>query len=382
MKPLPDQQNRIRALTDRGATLMVEAAAGTGKTALLAGRVVVLLANGAAPREIAAITFTEFAAGELRERITRFISDVLVGEIPDELTLAFRSEVPPAQKEALRAAREHLDELTCSTIHRFCHDLLRIYAVEAGIDPGAEILDEVQGELAYASIFERWLRGRLDELGARDDPVTRVAEMNPISAEKLLRELAKFRREHRSARPLPGDIDPNMDRRLWRVSKPFGAGLMACRVPTERPQMFVSWSNWPRIIRVNSITFPALTPYGGLRIHRACQSCARGNSTSIVTSAGELGGAAGVPLRRRGSRMRLPRITTAALMHFANCLDGSRQPSSICSGRSLTAYGRALSASSGTRPCSTLTTFCTQHGMCSGELRTFVRRQPGASGES
>jgi CRISPR-associated exonuclease Cas4 len=221
MKPLPDEQNRIRALTDRGATLLVEAAAGTGKTALLAGRVVVLLANGAAPREIAAITFTEFAAGELRERITRFISDVLGGKIPDELTLAFRSEVPPAQKEALRAAREHLDELTCSTIHRFCHDLLRIYAVEAGIDPGAEVLDEVQGELAYASIFERWLRGRLDELEARDDPITRVAEMNPISAEKLLRELAKFRREHRSARPLPGDIDQNLDRRFVESVEAF-----------------------------------------------------------------------------------------------------------------------------------------------------------------
>ena len=62
MSPLPDEHHRKRALTDLGATLLVEAAAGTGKTSLLAGRVLVLLSASVPPREIAAITFTEFAA--------------------------------------------------------------------------------------------------------------------------------------------------------------------------------------------------------------------------------------------------------------------------------------------------------------------------------
>jgi ATP-dependent exoDNAse (exonuclease V) beta subunit len=74
MTKLPDEAERIRALTDLASTLLVEAAAGTGKTSLLAGRVLCLLASGIPPREIAAITFTEFAAGELRERIARAIS--------------------------------------------------------------------------------------------------------------------------------------------------------------------------------------------------------------------------------------------------------------------------------------------------------------------
>jgi CRISPR-associated exonuclease Cas4 len=148
MNGLSDERERVRALTDLGATLLVEAAAGTGKTSLLAGRVVVLLASGVSPREIAAITFTEFAAGELRERVTRFLAELLAGTVPEELRLAFAEGVTPAQCAALEPARDRLDELTCSTIHRFCHDLLRIYAVEAGIDPGADILDEVQGDLA------------------------------------------------------------------------------------------------------------------------------------------------------------------------------------------------------------------------------------------
>jgi CRISPR-associated exonuclease Cas4 len=68
MKTGSDAPARERILTDLGSTLLVEAAAGTGKTSLLVGRVTVLLANGVAAKNIAAITFTDFAAGELRAR--------------------------------------------------------------------------------------------------------------------------------------------------------------------------------------------------------------------------------------------------------------------------------------------------------------------------
>src|SRR4029079_6337321 len=82
---LADSPDRWRALTALDQTLLVEAAAGTGKTSLLAGRVTLLLANGVAPRNIAAITFTELAAGELRVRVERFVNDLLKGIIPDDL---------------------------------------------------------------------------------------------------------------------------------------------------------------------------------------------------------------------------------------------------------------------------------------------------------
>jgi hypothetical protein len=51
-----DDAERLRALTDLDSCLLVEAAAGTGKTSLLAGRVVMLLAAGVEPKSIAAIT--------------------------------------------------------------------------------------------------------------------------------------------------------------------------------------------------------------------------------------------------------------------------------------------------------------------------------------
>ena len=66
---LPDLPARRRALLDHDTTLLVEAGAGSGKTALMAGRVALLLAARVPTREIVAITFTEAAASELRERI-------------------------------------------------------------------------------------------------------------------------------------------------------------------------------------------------------------------------------------------------------------------------------------------------------------------------
>jgi hypothetical protein len=153
MTKLPDEAQRIRALTDLAATLLVEAAAGTGKTSLLAGRVLCLLADAVPPREIAAITFTEFAAGELRERIARYLEEMLSGRVPEDLRLAFPSGPTREQGEALQQARKRLDELTCTTIHGFCHVLLRIYAVEAAIDPGAEIIDRTQADLAFATFL-------------------------------------------------------------------------------------------------------------------------------------------------------------------------------------------------------------------------------------
>jgi CRISPR-associated exonuclease Cas4 len=207
MTKLADETDRLRALTDLDATLLVEAAAGTGKTSLLAGRVVCLLAAGTPPRAIAAITFTEFAAGELRERITRYLDAVAAARVPEELRLAFPGGTTKVQIEAVRAARKRLDELTCTTIHGFCHALLRTYAVEAGIDPGAEIIDRANAELAFATLFERWLRDRLDGSRDRADPIVQTAENNPIRAESLLRKFAEFRRDHRTAKPVPAKIE-------------------------------------------------------------------------------------------------------------------------------------------------------------------------------
>jgi UvrD/REP helicase N-terminal domain len=88
MRNYPDEADRARALSDLDSTMLVEAAAGTGKTSLLAGRVALLLASGVHPRNIVAITFTELAAGELRLRVSRFVKELLSNKIPEDLRIA------------------------------------------------------------------------------------------------------------------------------------------------------------------------------------------------------------------------------------------------------------------------------------------------------
>ena len=67
-----DQQHRDRIQQSLDENLFVEAGAGTGKTTALVGRIVTLIASGAAEMSgLAAITFTEAAAAELRDRVRR-----------------------------------------------------------------------------------------------------------------------------------------------------------------------------------------------------------------------------------------------------------------------------------------------------------------------
>jgi CRISPR-associated exonuclease Cas4 len=119
MTNLADIAGRKRALTEPGSTLLVEAAAGTGKTALMAGRLTLLLATGTEPASVAAITFTELAASELSARVHRFVDELLAGQVPEPLRVALPGGLDDGKRDRLAAANNKLDELTTATIHGF-----------------------------------------------------------------------------------------------------------------------------------------------------------------------------------------------------------------------------------------------------------------------
>ena len=77
VKELKDNAARLAAITAHGRSILVEAGAGSGKTAVMAGRIALMLAEGIAPRSIAAVTFTELAASELLLRVREFVADLL-----------------------------------------------------------------------------------------------------------------------------------------------------------------------------------------------------------------------------------------------------------------------------------------------------------------
>ena len=147
---LIDQPARDQIVTALDDTLVVEAAAGTGKTTELVKRILRVLATGRAGVEcIVAVTFTEKAAGELklrlREALERERSALADAEARDRLDKALGS----------------LEEAHVNTIHGFCAELLRERPVEAGVDPLFRVLTETQSERLFEEAFGGWLQQQL-----------------------------------------------------------------------------------------------------------------------------------------------------------------------------------------------------------------------------
>ena len=149
--PPPDQAERDRIRTDTGSTLFVEAGAGAGKTRALVERVLTLVDEGVPIEAIAAITFTEKAAGELRHRIRE--------------ALAVDSD-----SAARRAALDGLDGAAIGTLHAFARRLLFEFPVEAGLPPGFTVLDELESQLALGERWEDLLDEVLDDPGGEIGP--------------------------------------------------------------------------------------------------------------------------------------------------------------------------------------------------------------------
>jgi ATP-dependent helicase/nuclease subunit A len=147
-----DAAERERIRTSLDETLVVEAAAGTGKTSELVARLVNVLAEGRGTvQSVAALTFTEKAAGELKLRLRAGL------EVERELA------APGSERRArLEDAIAHLEEARVSTIHGFCNDLLHERPVEARVDPGFEVLPEAEAETLYRRAFDGWLAEALE----------------------------------------------------------------------------------------------------------------------------------------------------------------------------------------------------------------------------
>jgi ATP-dependent exoDNAse (exonuclease V) beta subunit len=151
--PLVDAAERERIRTSLDETLVVEAAAGTGKTSEMVERLVNVLAEGrSAVDRIAALTFTEKAAGELKLRLRARLEEARqqAGEGSE-------------RRRRLEDAIARLEEARVSTIHGFCNELLHERPVEARVDPRFEVLTEPKAEALHARSFDAWLSQVLEK---------------------------------------------------------------------------------------------------------------------------------------------------------------------------------------------------------------------------
>ncbi|HLH77732.1 MAG TPA: UvrD-helicase domain-containing protein [Candidatus Binataceae bacterium] len=155
MKAPADAQARALIRTDLDRTLLVEAAAGTGKTTALVSRIVALVTAGKGElRHIVAVTFTDKAAGELKLRVRTEIERARAA-----------AQLEPAARARLEHALEQLEEARIGTIHSFCADLLREQPIEAAVDPGFEVASEEVARALYDEAFARWFESILSNCG-------------------------------------------------------------------------------------------------------------------------------------------------------------------------------------------------------------------------
>ena len=143
-----------RGITTTGHSLLVSAAAGSGKTAVLAERCAYLVCDAPDPcdvDELLVVTFTEAAAAEMKSRIGA----------------ALRSRAAAAPSERLSRQLALLDRASVSTLHGFCSRLLRQHFHLVGLDPAFGVLDGDEGKLLRADVARQLFEDRyeLDDAG-------------------------------------------------------------------------------------------------------------------------------------------------------------------------------------------------------------------------
>lgn len=140
-----DQHARKRILEELNTTFLVEAGAGSGKTTSLVGRLLALIETGTAKiGRIAAITFTNKAADEMKERF-RMALERKAADVEGET------------RERLEEALANLDQIFIGTIHAFCSSMLRERPIEARLDPSFEEMDEEANRAFHDQCWDEYL---------------------------------------------------------------------------------------------------------------------------------------------------------------------------------------------------------------------------------
>ena len=167
---------RERVRDGHDVSFFVEAGAGTGKTTALVDRVVALVAaDHVELRHLAAITFTEAAAAELRDRVRAGLEHVAAGDderYPD-----------PAARRHCATALDQLDEAALTTLHGFASRILSEHPFDVGLPPGFRVLEDIEASVAFE---QRWA-ALVDDLFA--DPTLEPALTTWLASELAVARL-------------------------------------------------------------------------------------------------------------------------------------------------------------------------------------------------
>lgn len=183
------------------ANLALMASAGTGKTYSLVTLCLHLLAGARhqrrepiAPRELCLLTFTDKAAGEMRQRLHQRVERLASGEgqaEERELSQSFAAlGIEPLTARKWQTVRDQLGGATVGTFHSLCQKLLRHAPATAGFDPGFTLLDEREARELLVSCAEREVLAALEAGDANVVELCREYDFGSRTTQGLVQWLA------------------------------------------------------------------------------------------------------------------------------------------------------------------------------------------------
>lgn len=163
-------ERQRQAIEERGKNIIVSAAAGSGKTAVLVERILrLIIEENTRVDELLVVTFTKAAAAEMKERIAKAIKNKIkeTGESGENL-------------EFLKEQLDLLGQASISTFHSFAMNIIKNYYYVADISPDLKTADETQVAIMKINAIEQVFAEEFD----RDDNKDFIRFMNHYSSHK------------------------------------------------------------------------------------------------------------------------------------------------------------------------------------------------------
>lgn len=140
------------AIVTSGSNILVAAAAGSGKTAVLVERIIRKISENTDVDRLLVATFTKAAAAEMKDRI-RLALEKELEKLPDS--------------EHLRRQLALMNRASITTLHSFCLDVIRRFYPLIGLDPGFRIANETESDLLRLDVLDQLFERKYE--GAGDD---------------------------------------------------------------------------------------------------------------------------------------------------------------------------------------------------------------------
>ena len=171
---------------DPSKSLFIEASAGTGKTYTIQLMVAKLISLGTPLKKILIVTYTEKAAGELKDRIRKKIDEVLVSRKLDKTNEA-EKELDDATLALFSKAYQDVDNAAIFTIHSFCQKALKEYAYDAGRPFDMSMIDDSEvHDLVEQFIRDKWSDNRDFQFLLKTDSAQSIANKVATGLENIV----------------------------------------------------------------------------------------------------------------------------------------------------------------------------------------------------